>query len=76
MDPTTNCGNCHKCLEGKTVDLGNGFSIPVSRTRMIVCSVCGNKRCPHATDHELDCTDSNEAGQPGSIYGGFTPNGD
>lgn len=36
---------------------------------IILCSICGNKRCPHATDHNLDCTKSNEPGQPGSIYG-------
>lgn len=34
----------------------------------IVCSHCGNKRCPHATDHNLECTDSNEPGQNGSDY--------
>lgn len=36
--------------------------------RMILCSTCGNKRCPHATDHRLECTGSNEPGQKGSIY--------
>ncbi len=35
---------------------------------MITCTQCGNKRCPHATDCSLDCTDSNEPGQPGSNY--------
>lgn len=35
---------------------------------MVVCSTCGNKRCPHATDHNLPCTNSNDSGQPGSIY--------
>ena len=35
---------------------------------MILCPKCGNKRCPHATDHENACTNSNEPGQPGSIY--------
>jgi len=35
---------------------------------MIVCPTCGNKRCPHATDHNLACTNSNEPGQPGSRY--------
>jgi hypothetical protein len=35
---------------------------------MIVCPTCGNKRCPHATDHNLACTNSNDAGQPGSRY--------
>lgn len=38
---------------------------------MIVCSVCGNKRCPHATDHEEECTGSNAPGQPGSSYAGL-----
>jgi hypothetical protein len=35
----------------------------------LVCSICGNKRCPHATDHRLTCTGSNEPGQIGSSYG-------
>lgn len=39
------------------------------RLFMIVCPQCGNKRCPKATDCSLDCTNSNEPGQPGSIYG-------
>jgi hypothetical protein len=34
----------------------------------IVCSVCGNKRCPKATDCNLECHGSNAEGQPGSIY--------
>lgn len=36
--------------------------------RMITCSTCGNKRCPHATDHNRTCTNSNEPGQAGSSY--------
>lgn len=36
--------------------------------RMFLCPACGNKRCPKATDHRLDCTGSNEPGQPGSAY--------
>jgi hypothetical protein len=39
------------------------------RPRMILCGTCGNKRCPHATDHRLACTGSNEPGQLGSSYG-------
>ena len=35
---------------------------------LVVCSVCGNKRCPHATDHNLACTNSNEPGQTGSVF--------
>lgn len=34
----------------------------------VVCRVCGNKRCPKATDHNLDCTGSNESGQKGSKF--------
>ncbi len=35
---------------------------------MVVCCICGNKRCPHATNHENECTNSNETGQAGSVY--------
>jgi Zn finger protein HypA/HybF involved in hydrogenase expression len=36
--------------------------------RFVVCPECGNKRCPRATNHELECTGSNEPNQEGSIY--------
>jgi hypothetical protein len=36
--------------------------------RMFLCETCGNKRCPHAADHRLNCTRSNAPGQPGSLY--------
>lgn len=52
------CG-CHRCH----VEQGR----PVMH--MILCSSCGNKRCPRATDHRLACTNSNEPGQDGSMYG-------
>ena len=35
---------------------------------MILCKICGNKRCPHATDEALECTSSNDAGQVGNSY--------
>jgi hypothetical protein len=38
--------------------------------RFNVCPICGNKRCPHATDHNYECTNSNDVGQTGSFYGG------
>ena len=60
----TKCYNCHVCLEGEV----NEFNIPILATRMVLCSICGNKRCPRATDHELECTGSNQPGQPGSNY--------
>jgi ribosomal protein L32 len=59
-----NCGNCELCLEGKLDQ--NGW--PLKMQRMIVCSNCGNKRCPRATDHRLECTNSNEPGQKGSSW--------
>jgi hypothetical protein len=36
--------------------------------RFIVCAICGNKRCPHATDHRNACTNSNDPGQKGSSW--------
>ena len=37
-------------------------------SRMILCPTCGNKRCPKATNHIYECTNSNDPGQKGSIY--------
>lgn len=54
-DPACGCATCRPC----TLD----------DMRMILCATCGNKRCPHATDHRNACTGSNEPGQPGSAYG-------
>ena len=53
--------HCRKCLEDR-----NDQITPM--TRMIVCPICGNKRCPTANDHRNACTNSNEPGQPGSAY--------
>jgi hypothetical protein len=57
------CGNCHACLVGVIEN-----HMPVTSQRMIVCSDCGNKRCPKASNHRHKCTGSNEVGQYGSIY--------
>jgi len=58
---------CHRCI--KEFSLKDEFSnLPLSSTKMIVCPKCGNKRCPHASDHDLECTNSNEPGQQGSTY--------
>lgn len=38
---------------------------------MILCPNCGNKRCPHATNHKHICTGSNDSGQRGSMYGDY-----
>lgn len=63
------CG-CRKCLRARDAQIRvlNSIAIPIEMTMMILCPTCGNKRCPHATDHDLTCTNSNEPGQKGSVY--------
>lgn len=51
---------CHTCRPIDCSDPSSMF--------MRLCPLCGNKRCPKATNHNLDCTNSNEPNQPGSIY--------
>lgn len=65
----TACG-CRRCLaeRDERVEIAPGFSVSAVGARMILCPICGNKRCPHATDHRHACTGSNEPGQPGSVY--------
>lgn len=55
---------CYNCNKDRKTEQG----WPWVATRMILCPECGNKRCPHSTDHNLECTGSNEPGQPGSRY--------
>ncbi len=50
------CG-CLTCLQSTR---SNVDGTPVVFFRMILCEHCGNKRCPHATNHEFRCTGSNE----------------
>lgn len=57
---------CERCLEQRAAQDERGW--PATMIRMIVCQSCGNKRCPHATDHRNRCTGSNAPGQPGSSY--------
>lgn len=59
------CG-CHKCTEALRKQQPENPTLMYRL--MILCSKCGNKRCPHATDHELECTSSNDPGQKGSAY--------
>jgi hypothetical protein len=68
VGPKAGACECRRCIDewdtanevSNTIELGNA--------RFIVCEFCGNKRCPHATDHRLDCTNSNAPGQKGSVY--------
>jgi hypothetical protein len=66
--PASNCG-CRQCLRDRKEGtmLGDWF-VPAEMSMMVVCATCGNKRCPHATDHRHACTNSNEPGQVGSVY--------
>ena len=56
---------CYNCNKNYTEP---GQIVPYVMTRMILCPSCGNKRCPHATNHNLECTNSNDPGQQGSRY--------
>lgn len=60
---------CMLCDSAKRAALAaaSGWFLP-GQSGLIVCVVCGNKRCPKATDHTLACTGSNEPNQPGSAY--------
>lgn len=67
--PACWCRNCDHAAKA-------GLS-PLERiragSRFIVCPDCGNKRCPKGTNHALACTNSNEAGQPGSEWENVKP---
>lgn len=66
----TECG-CYRCTKGRveaTPQHSGPFGIDPRMAQMFLCEHCGNKRCPHATDHRLACTGSNEPGQKGSNY--------
>jgi hypothetical protein len=52
---------CHTC---RPIDATDPSSV-----YMRLCPDCGNKRCPKATDHNNECSGSNDVGQVGSIYG-------
>ena len=59
--PTIGC-TCERCMPQDFMN-----------ARMILCAKCGNKRCPHATDHRNACTNSNEPGQKGSSWENVKP---
>ena len=60
--------NCRQCLRDRKEENPPGSGWPTELTMMILCPICGNKRCPHATNHRHACTGSNEPGQVGSAY--------
>jgi hypothetical protein len=58
---------CVRCRDEAEAEDTSGMTM--MRT-MMTCSTCGNKRCPKASDHRHECTNSNVPGQPGSVYPG------
>jgi hypothetical protein len=67
------CG-CHRCVDARIAALPTDAGLhlllrgPGFPGWRYACAICGNKRCPHHTDHTLACTGSNAVGQPGSDY--------
>jgi hypothetical protein len=51
---------CHSC---RPIDATDPESV-----YMRLCPDCGNKRCPKASNHNNECSNSNEPNQAGSIY--------
>ena len=47
-----NCGNCHRCVKEAKKGL---VGIEAVLHKMLLCSVCGSKRCQKVSDHRLDC---------------------
>ena len=54
---------CYDCMNRPELGIDNP-----ALYRLVVCIKCGNKRCPHSSNHKFECTNSNESGQPGSRY--------
>lgn len=64
MGMNEDCG-CLMCIRARGDVL---YGLPRELTEMILCPSCGNKRCPHATNHKYLCTNSNDMNQEGSVY--------
>ena len=62
---TKQCCSTHAAESAKSMSFDDAFRL---MNTMYVCTTCGNKRCPKATDCSLECTGSNEVGQDGSMY--------
>lgn len=67
MSPHCWCYNCDVEYNTQLTLEGRSFAETMC-CRMNLCPDCGNKRCPKATSHNLECSGSNDLGQPGSRY--------
>lgn len=65
--------DCLQCRDEAQQKIDSLHSGVFPAYQMIVCRACSNKRCPKATNHRLDCSNSNEPGQRGSAYPKFDP---
>ena len=65
-DPSDGGVCCRRCEDAALAQLPEIDRV-LKRT-FVVCTTCGNKRCPKATLHDNVCTGSNDSGQPGSDY--------
>lgn len=63
VDERCLCIRC--CAERRLPEEWRGSDLSNFR---YACEVCGNKRCPHHSDHRNKCTGSNEPDQLGSVY--------
>lgn len=52
------CAECRRAIDAVIESFYSMLS-----QGMVLCSSCGNKRCPHAISHKHVCTRSNEPGQ-------------
>lgn len=71
MEDLCTCMTCHRARTEALPDdapIYLKFPGPSQPGWAYACHLCGNKRCPHHTDHRLACTKSNEPGQPGSWF--------
>lgn len=59
--------SCCRLCEDKWLEAQTNPVVRMMRY-FVVCSECGNKRCPRAKDHRLPCSGSNAPGQPSSDY--------
>jgi len=68
-DVTAALGECRcaVCIDSRDPSVPRGSLPREPFAWFTVCAKCGNKRCPHASDHRNACTGSNEPGQQGSF---------
>jgi hypothetical protein len=53
---------CYRCINYNNITYED-TRIGLHYMMFIACNICGNKRCPHAKDHNKACTNSNALGQ-------------